>query len=297
MAAMRVATFASSQALLDAAMKIQVKQAEATEQQASGQVSDDYGGLGSKAGNVVSLQASVTRSKAYADAANTASTRVETMYNSVGSILDELSSFKSTLASSTISSDTLQTTAQSALESIVSLMNTQLDGRYLFGGSAVNTLPVDIDSIEGSTATSADDLDYYKGDDQTTSVRVSSSHVVSYGVTADDDSFRQALWAISTIANGSTDSDSVTDAIDTLVDSIDGIATIQTKLSLSASALSDASSAQEDYQTTAQDLISNLSEVDITTVAANMSNYEAQLEAAYAAIGKIANLSLASYLS
>ena len=295
--AMRVATFASSQSLLQAAMRIQVKQAEATEQQASGQVSGDYGGLGSKAGNVVSLQASVTRSKAYVEAANTASTRVETMYNSVGSILDDLTSFKATLASSTISSDTLQITAQSALESVVALMNTQLDGRYLFAGSAIDTEPVDIDSIEGSTATSQDELDYYQGDDQQASVRVSSSHVISYGVTANDDSFKQALWAISTIANGSTDSDSVTQAIDLLADAIDGLSTVQTKLSLNASALEDAVSSQEDYQTTAEDLVSNLSEVDITTVAANMSNYEAQLEAAYAAIGKIANLSLASYLS
>lgn len=295
--AMRVATFASSQSLLQAAMRIQVKQAEATMQQASGEVSDDYGGLGSKAGNVVSLQASMTRSKAYEEAANTASTRVETMYNAVGSILDNLSTFKATLASSDISSDTLETTAKSALESVVALMNTQLDGRYLFAGSAVDTLPVDIDSIEGSTATSQAELDYYQGDDQVTSVRVSTSHTVSYGVTADDDSFRQALWAISTIANGSTDSDSVTQAIDMLTNAIDGLATVQTKLSLSASALEDAASSQEDYQTTTEDLISNLSEVDITTVAANMSNYEAQLQAAYAAIGKIANLSLASYLS
>lgn len=294
---MRVATFASSQSLLQAAMRIQVKQAEATMQQASGEVSDDYGGLGTKAGNVVSLQASMTRSKAYEEAANTASTRVETMYNAVGSILDNLSTFKATLASSDISSDTLETTAQSALESVVALMNTQLDGRYLFAGSAVDTLPVDIDSIEGSSATSQDDLDYYQGDDQVTSVRVSTSHTVSYGVTADDDSFRQALWAISTIANGSTDSDSVTQAINMLADAIDGMSTVQTKLSLSASALEDAASSQEEYQTTTEDLISNLSEVDITTVAANMSNYEAQLEAAYAAIGKIANLSLASYLS
>lgn len=295
--AMRVATFASSQSLLQAAMRIQVKQAEATMQQASGQVSDDYGGLGSKAGSVVSLQASMTRSKAYEDAANTASTRVETMYNAVGSILDDLTSLKATLASSTISSDTLQTTAKSTLESVVALMNTQLDGRYLFAGSAVEAEPVDIDSIEGSTATSQDELDYYQGDAQVTSVRVSSSHAISYGVTADDDSFRQALWAISTIANGSTDSDSVTQAIDLLADSIDGLSTVQTKLSLNASTLETAASSQEDYQTTTEDLIANLSEVDITTVAANMSNYEAQLEAAYAAIGKIAKLSLASYLS
>jgi flagellar hook-associated protein 3 FlgL len=295
--AMRVATFASSQSLLQAAMRIQVKQAEATTQQASGQVSDDYGGLGSKAGNVVSLQASVTRSKAYAEAANTASNRVETMYNSVGSIIDDLTTFKATLASSTISSDTLKITAQSTLESVTALMNTQLDGRYLFAGSAVDTEPVDIDSIENTTATSQDELDYYQGDGQVASVRVSSSHVVSYGVTADDKSFKEALWAISTIANGSTDSDSVTAAIDLLTDAIDGLSTVQTKLSLNASALEDAVSTQEDYQTNTEDLIANLSEVDITTVAANMSNYEAQLEAAYAAIGKIANLSLASYLS
>lgn len=294
---MRVATFASSQSLLQAAMRIQVKQAEATLQQASGQVSDDYGGLGAKAGSVVSLQASVTRSKAYGDAANTASTRVETMYNAVGSIVDDLTSFKATLASSTISSDTLQTTAQSTLESVVSLMNTQLDGRYLFAGSAIDTEPVDIDSIEGSTATSQDQLDYYQGDDQVSSVRVSSSHVISYGVTANDDSFKQALWALSTIANGSTDSGSVTDAIELLTDAIDGLANVQTRLSLNASSLGDAVSSQEDYQTNAKDLIANLSEVDITTVAANMSNYEAQLQAAYAAIGKIAKLSLASYLS
>ncbi len=295
--AMRVATFASSQSLLQAAMRIQVKQAEATLQQASGQISDDYGGLGAKAGSVVSLQASVTRSKAYEAAANTASNRVETMYNSVGSIVDDLTSFKATLASSTISSDTLQITAQSMLESVVALMKTQLDGRYLFAGSAVDTEPVDIDGIEGSTATSQDELDYYQGDDQVTSVRVSSSHVISYGVTADTGSFREALWALSTIANGSTDSDSVTEAIDLLTDAIDGLSTVQTKLSLNASALEDAVSTQEDYQTTTADLIANLSEVDITTVAANMSNYQAQLEAAYAAIGKMANLSLASYLS
>ncbi|MBS1166004.1 MAG: hypothetical protein H6R00_2029 [Proteobacteria bacterium] len=295
--AMRVATFASSQSLLQAAMRIQVKQAEATEQQASGQVSGDYGGLGSKAGSVVSLQASITRSKAYEEAGNTASSRVETMYNAVGSILDDLSSLKATLASSTISSDTLQATAQSTLESVVSLMNTQLDGRYLFAGSAIDTEPVDIDSIEGSTATSQDELDYYQGNDQQTSVRVSSSRSISYGVTANDDSFRQALWAISTIANGSTDSTSVTNAIDLLASSISSMANVQTKLSLASSDLKSAVSSQEDYQTNTADVISNLSEVDITTVAANMSNYEAQLEAAYAAIGKIANLSLASYLS
>ena len=49
-----------------AAMKVQARQAEATLQQASGQISEDYGGLGGKAGSVVSLQSSISMSKAIA---------------------------------------------------------------------------------------------------------------------------------------------------------------------------------------------------------------------------------------
>ena len=74
---MRVATFASSDRLLQAALKVQARQAEATLQQASGQISEDYGGLGGKAGSVVSLQSSISMSKAYASAASTALTVVE----------------------------------------------------------------------------------------------------------------------------------------------------------------------------------------------------------------------------
>ena len=69
---MRVATFASSDRLLDAAMRVQARESEATMQQASGKQSSDYGGLGTTAGRVISLQSSVSLSKSYASAAATA---------------------------------------------------------------------------------------------------------------------------------------------------------------------------------------------------------------------------------
>lgn len=297
---MRVATFASSDRLLQAALKVQAKQAEATLQQASGQISEDYGGLGGKAGSVVSLQSSISMSKAYASAASTAGDRVEAMYDAVDSIIDQITSMKATLSSfsaTTSDSGELQVTAEEMLESLASLMNTQLGGRYLFSGSAVGTAPVDLDSLATATAPSTADTGYYKGDGAVCSVKVSSEQTVSYGVTADNPSFEKALRALSLVASGATDDDTLSEARDLLDEAISGLATVQTRLSLNASTLKTAISDQETYQDFASDLATNLSGADIAVVAARMSAYETQLQAAYAAIGNIAKLTLSSYLS
>lgn len=297
---MRVATFASSDRLLQAALKVQAKQAEATLQQASGQISEDYGGLGSKAGSVVSLQSSISMSKSYAEAASTAGDRVEAMYDAVDSIIDQITSMKATLssfASTTSGTDELKVTAEEMLESLASLMNTQLGGRYLFSGSAVDIAPVDLDSLAPATSPSSSDTGYYKGDSTITSVKVSSEQTVSYGVTADDENFEKALRALSLVASGATDEDTLSEASGLLDEAISGLATVQTRLSLNASALETAISDQENYQEFAGDLATSLSGVDVAVVAAEMSAYETQLQAAYAAIGNIASLSLSSYLS
>ncbi|PKR90533.1 flagellar biosynthesis protein FlgL [Pleomorphomonas diazotrophica] len=297
---MRVATFASSDRLLQAALKVQAKQAEATLQQASGQISEDYGGLGSKAGSVVSLQSSISMSKSYAEAASTAGDRVEAMYDAVDSIIEQITSMKATLssfASTTSGTDELKVTAEEMLESLASLMNTQLGGRYLFSGSAVDTAPVDLDSLATATSPSSSDTSYYRGDDAITSVKVSSEQTVSYGVTADDENFEKALRALSLVASGATDEDTLSEASDLLDEAISGLATVQTRLSLNASALETAISDQENYQEFAGNLATSLSGVDVAVVAAEMSAYETQLQAAYAAIGNIASLSLSSYLS
>lgn len=297
---MRVATFASSDLLLKAAMRVQARQSEATLQQASGQVSSDYGGLGRTAGTVVSLEASISLSKAYASAAGTAADRVESMYDAVGKIITEITSMKATLASfATTSSDTgtLEVTAAEMLESIAAQMNTQLGGRYLFAGGAVDTAPVDLDALATATSPSTADTGYYRGDDAIASVGVSAEQSVAYGVTADNPSFEKALRALSLVANGGGDEATLSEASDLLDEAIDGLAVVQTRLSLNASTLETAISDQQDYQSFADDLVTNLSGVDIAEVAARMSVYEAQLQAAYAAIGNIAQLSLSKYLS
>jgi flagellar hook-associated protein 3 FlgL len=57
-----------------------------------------------------------------------------------------------------------------------------------------------------------------------------------------------------------------------------------------------ASAAQTSYQSFAKTLGGNLTNVDVAAVTAQLSTYQAQLTASYAAISKIQSLNLASYL-
>ncbi|MDR3374052.1 MAG: flagellin [Ancalomicrobiaceae bacterium] len=298
---MRVATFASTNTLMQAALRTQAQEADVTEQESSGLKSSNYGGLGSDAGKVVSLQASVTRSKAYSSAATSANQRTQQMYSSLGSIIDTLTSFKSELSSfDATTSDTgtsaLKSDAATTLDSVVSALNAKFGGTYLFAGSAVDTKPVDVSSMTAQTDPVTTDTSYYSGDDAIASVKVGDDQTIRYGVTANDDSIEQAIRGLNTIAGGTTDTTTISSVSDLVDTALTGITTLQSKLSLNSKALESAISRETTFQSDMTSTISDLDSVDIATATASLSNYKNQLEASYSALGKIQSLSLDNYL-
>lgn len=296
----RVATFSMNDRMLAASLQTQARMAQAQLQQASGAISTDYGGLGGAAGTLVDLQVSLARSKAYAGVADEAGSRVQVMYDALTQMTDLLSTFRSSLSaaiSGTSDSETLAATSQNSLEELANLLNTRFEGRYLFAGSDTTTQPVDVtDYAANDTATS--DTGYYRGNAAVASVAVSSERTISYGLTADQGPFEQALRSFSIAANAGTTSDTETlQAVYDLASSaLDGIAALQGRLSVQASALSDASAAQSDVQDLATELISKVNGADVTQLAVQLSSYETQLQASYAAMAKIQSLNLLDYL-
>lgn len=299
--AMRVATFATNQTLLSAAMRVQAQQAEKTLQQASGQISGDYGGLGASSGKVLTLETAVQRSKAYAEAASTADERVEQMYDALDAMVDLVSSMKSdviSFAETTSTTDALEATAEESLEQFVQLLNTQYQGRYLFSGSAVDTAAVDLDLLTTTPTTpSTADTSYYQGNDSIASVKVSSDRTVSYGITADNTAFEKVIRALQLVVSAGDDADTRTEAEELLDSALTELTSLQAGLSLDAATLEDVVTDAETFQDYASGVESDLSEVDIAQVAAELSSYESQLEAAYSAIGTIQSLSLTDFLN
>lgn len=300
---MRVATFPLSDQMIAAALRTQSVMANAQIQEASGVTSTDYGGLGQASGQVINLQISVSRAQSYIDTATSTDNKVQVMYSTVTSIADLLSQFRATLtaASNSVNTDstTLTETSQQILQEMASLLNTQYGGEYLFGGARTNQPPVDVSAAAypAATSPSSANTSYYQGDSQIASARVSDSEVVSYGITADNSAFEQGLRALNLVANNSPlSSDTLTEALNLTVSAISATSTVQAGLGLASSALQDASTSQSDYQSFAKTLGSDLTGVDVAAVTAQLSTYQAQLSASYAAISKIQSLSLVSYL-
>ena len=199
---MRVATFGISDQMIASALRTQSTMANQQIQQASGLVSADFGGLGSTTQQVLNLQVSATRSQSYIDAATLTNSKIQVMYSAVNSIADLATQFRALLTSVNSASGTdaasVTELARNMLEQTASVLNTQYNGRYLFGGSETKTAPVDVSSTSYPAATSPSSADssYYQGNSQLASVRVSDSQTVSYGVSADNTAFEKLMRAI-----------------------------------------------------------------------------------------------------
>lgn len=298
----RIATFSSSGSMLSAALRTQAKLAEEQIQESSGKVSADYGGLGAKAGQVVSLEVAVSRSSAYADAATGADSRVNLMSSALTSIGDVLTQFRAALteASSNVGNQTtLPQVASGLLDDLAAQLNTQYQGRYLFAGSATTVKPVDLSTLAASTDFTTADTSYYQGNADAVSVRVSPDQTVSYGVVASDASFEKAIRVLNAFANmGSSDISSTTlaDAATDVEGSLDGVLAVQGRLSVQSATLQRAAGDQQTFQDYASNLSSSLTDVDVASVTAQMASYQTQLQASYAAISKISSLRLMDYL-
>jgi len=298
----RVSTFGLGQTMVNSSLSLQTRLAKAELQNASGLKTSTYTALGATdSSRLVSIEDALTKTKSWSTNAQTVLDRVEVMYNTVGSIADKMTSLRSTL--STAMSDTSSTTDYASigsdlLDDLEGLMNVQVDGRYMFGGSNTTTAPVDVSLLTASPTTA--DTSYYQGDSDLASIRVSDDQTITYGVTADNTGFEKALRAanmLKDVSSSSTvDSSKVKAAYDLATEALQDLLKTQGDLSLSSSRLESVKTTQDNAVTMLTDRASDLKSVDVAEVSVNISQLQNTLEASYSALGKITSLSLVKYL-
>jgi flagellar hook-associated protein 3 FlgL len=300
---MRVATFALANQMINSALNTQGVEANDQLEEASGSISQDYAGYGASSKQVINLQTSVTLSQSYVTAATNASNKANVMSSAMTSITNLLSSFEATLTGATgaasVDPATVVEAAQNDLQQMAADLNSQFGDEYLFGGSDTTTAPVNVSATAypALTSPSSPDTQYYQGNDDIASVRVSSTETVSYGVNADNPAFEQGLRALNLVANASPLSTAtLTEALGLTQSAVKGVATAQASLGLASNAMTTASASETDFQNFAQNASSDLTGVDVAAITAQMSASDAQLQASFAAIGKIESVSLASFL-
>ena len=134
--------------LIQSALDINKQLADLQRQLGSGQKADTYAGLGSQSGIAVALNAQLSAIKSFNDTMTNAGTSISIQQ----AVLQQIGSIGSTVQGATLQSSfavdgtgqtTSQKTAQSQLDQILSLLNTQGGNGYLFAGTGVSQPSVD----------------------------------------------------------------------------------------------------------------------------------------------------------
>lgn len=112
-------------------------------QLSTGQKSDTYAGLGLDRGVTVSLNAQLSAIGGYNNTITNVSTRISVAETALGRMFDIGNSLKSAMAQAGYGvngtgASTVQNTAQTSLDELLSLLNTQVGDHYLFSGRATD---------------------------------------------------------------------------------------------------------------------------------------------------------------
>jgi flagellar hook-associated protein 3 FlgL len=172
------------------------------------------------------------------------------------------------------------------------LMNTQVAGRYIFGGNVDNTPPFDAAGAY-SGDTTVRQVEIAPGLLGNASVRGDAA-LKGVGVTGGVDVFA-ALTALAT-ALGSNDGTGIRGSVSAINQSTDQVASALTSTGTMLSAFANAQEIGTVAKDAAQKVLSASSEADIFQATSNLSLAQQSLEASLAVTGKSFSLSLLDYL-
>jgi flagellar hook-associated protein 3 FlgL len=297
-----ISTYGLFNTVLGAAKSVQQQEAQASIQESTGLVGTSFADYGDKSRQLLTLQNELTSAQAESTNTATASDRSQATYSAIGNMISLLTTLKSSIsaAMSGTTSTTLNSVGSSTLEDLAGQVNTQLNGRYLFGGSQTDQPAVDLSTYETTTASATTaDTSYYQGDSQLASVRVSDTSTITYGVTGDNSAIEEALRAAKLVSQATTDpvdTTALTDAFNLATSAINDLSNLQASVSVTSSRLSDAQNNQTSYISLLTDAASSIKDIDSAQAVAKVSQLDTQLQASYSALSTVMKIRLTDYL-
>lgn len=133
----------TSAAMIQSLVGLRSQLDDLTQQLSTGTKSTTYAGLGSQRGVSVSLRAQLSAISGFDATAGNVNTRINVANTALTSMTDLVSTIKAAMSQNTSISGVAgaslsQKTAQSSLDTMVGLLNTQAGDRYLFGGKVTD---------------------------------------------------------------------------------------------------------------------------------------------------------------
>lgn len=178
-------------------------------------------------------------------------------------------------------------------EEVYSLANTQIEGKYLFSGYAINTKPFP------DSSNPAD----YQGDDNHVELQIGPSQKVVTNLTGSEIFQGQGGGMnIFELLNdlqqnlGNMDTEQALSRLDDLEAGADQVRSYRSKMGIMAKRLDDADVRMQDFADTMEAKLSSYRDADAIEAYTDLAQQEQALQAALSVTAKISNLSILDYL-
>lgn len=341
---MNVSTLTQNEFLRSRILDLQQRLIDTQAQVASGKKSQNFSGLGFDAPTSINLNNAKTTSETYLRATNTTAARMQTINQAMTRVADIAAEMRaSALQAMTpgglptpTGNAAIKAQATARLKEVISLLNTQMDGVYLFGGRSTSTPPMTNAGDIGQVGTPLDTaaalnggfpltntasgdarynaIDtllqgtdfYYVGDTTpgaTLTARVDDGLDVDYGYTGDAAPFKEVLRGLYALAT--TDLNTTSDdgwrrvaelAVNDFTNGQRDVSGLVADLGVKQNGLTEIQTRHRDFQTTLAIQISTIEEVDTSEAMSRLSLQQTNLEVTFKVLASMKDLTLAKLL-
>jgi flagellar hook-associated protein 3 FlgL len=315
----RISNLAQHNFNLFATLNTQTRLFDAQTEVSTGQKSQDYAGIDRQAGRLINFKSELERVRQFQDNIETTERRLELMGFSLQRIEEVARDFRTTLlnARNGETADTigLKELSQGLLDQIVDLLNVRDETRFLFAGGDIETKPVQLNNGTYTPPTvppfpATADTTWYEGDNVVQLARVDESFQVSYGLTADANAIEKVIRAFDAVSEitftsppTAAEIQAVNDAITLLTEAVDintagekTLAGLFGQVELNRKLLFDVNEKHDNFTVFAETNIANIEQVNMAEAVATLNFEQVTLEASFATLARVQQLSLSDFL-
>ncbi len=305
----RVATMMQSQAMLSELTRSQRNLFDAQREVATGKRINEFSDAPSDLGALLAARAADSRAADFAAGAKSVRQRLDLQNTHMEELADVVGDLKQTVLDAIANNGglALKSEMDGAVKRMVSILNTQVDGKYIYGGTRQDVPPVTVQSLTDLLALPAT-ADAFQNNAVAQSAKIDNAQTIEFGQLASVlgqplfDIIRQ-LGAFDAGVNGpiadkltTVQSDFLTTMLPGLTQAYQDANEALARNGVAYRAADDAVTQHADTRATLAGMISDIEDVDMAEAITKLNNAQTALQASAKTFATVQNLTLLDYL-
>ena len=316
----RIGSFAHQQNMINFMLANQDRTFTSHTQVTTGKRAEQFQDISRESTSLLRIKSSVARIEGYQRDNNLLKTRLNNYDLSLQSLEKVATDVRKSVLDAISSRSGLQIadTVGSHLSIAIGLLNSRVDGQYIFGGTRADSPPVNITDAAGLLATAQPATAAFDNNNQVLSARIDDNQTIDYGMLADDvgqpllrSIQRLLLFNSGTLPTGAaahapagafTDpladnqKDFLQAELDTLTQVMSDLAVHSANNGTRFQKLEDTEIQMESVHVYMTRFVSDTENVDIAEAMANLNRDQTALQASLSVVGRLGSVTLLDYL-